>query len=164
MHIMMSSISILVNFSRILFHESRSVCENCENLHLVKISCYTVCDDLVGYDPSLLHVTDCRRHEQANAARKLTPAQRKAKKAKKLKEDLSCGTHVTVYRVRDLSKPAIKFKVDMNAQQYHLTGCVMLYRDVNLVIVEGGKNSLVSSPPPQLIVACSLTCTYLFYK
>ena len=66
---------------------------------------------------------------------------------------------MTVYRVRDLSKPAIKFKVDMNAQQYHLTGCVMLYRDVNLVIVEGGKYSLVSSPPPQLIVACSLTST-----
>lgn len=45
---------------------------------------------------------------------------------------------MTVYRVRDLSRPAIKFKVDMNAQQYHLTGCVLLYRDVNLVIVEGG--------------------------
>ena len=90
-------------------------------------------------------LTYCRRHEQANAARKLTPAQRKAKKAKKLKEDLSCGTYVTVYRVRDLSKPAIKFKVDMNAQQYHLTGCVMLYRDVNLVIVEGGRYNLVSS-------------------
>ena len=46
---------------------------------------------------------------------------------------------MTVYRVRDLSRPAIKFKVDMNAQQYHLTGCVLLYRDVNLVIVEGGR-------------------------
>ena len=73
---------------------------------------------------------------------------------------------MTVYRVRDLSKPAIKFKVDMNAQQYHLTGCVMLYRDVNLVIVEGGRYSLanfspnynggryslVRSPPPQLLL------------
>ena len=101
--------------------------------------------DLDVHDASPLCLTYCRRHEQANAARKLTPAQRKAKKAKKLKEDLSCGTYVTVYRVRDLSKPAIKFKVDMNAQQYHLTGCVMLYRDVNLVIVEGGRYNLVSS-------------------
>ncbi len=42
-------------------------------------------------------------------------------------------------RVHDLSKPAIKFKVDMNAQQLHLTGCVMLFPDVNLVIVEGGR-------------------------
>ena len=79
-----------------------------------------------------------RKHEEANAARKLTPEQRKAKKLKKLKEDLSCGVHVTVYRVRDLSNQAIKFKVDMNAQQYHLTGCVLLFHNVNLVIVEGG--------------------------
>ncbi len=82
----------------------------------------------------------CRKHEEANAARKLTPVQRKAKKLKKVQEDLSCGVHVHVYRVRDLRNPAIKFKVDMNAQQYHLTGCVLLYRDVNLVIVEGGEH------------------------
>ena len=83
-----------------------------------------------------------RKHEEANAARKLTPEQRKAKKLRKLKEDLSCGVHVTVYRVRDLSNQAIKFKVDMNAQQYHLTGCVLLFHNVNLVIVEGGNQLL----------------------
>ena len=80
-----------------------------------------------------------RKHEKANAERKLTPEERKAKKLKKLKEDLSCGIHVTVYRVRDMSNPANKFKVDMNAQQYHLTGCTLLYQDVNIVIVEGGE-------------------------
>lgn len=80
-----------------------------------------------------------RHHEEANAARKLTPEQRKAKKLRKLKEDLSCGVHVTVYRVRNLSNQANRFKVDMNAQQYHLTGCVLLYHDVNLVVVEGGQ-------------------------
>ncbi len=46
---------------------------------------------------------------------------------------------MTVYRVRDVSNPANKFKVDMNAQQYHLTGCMLLYQDVNIVAVEGGK-------------------------
>ena len=69
---------------------------------------------------------------------------------------------MTVYRVRDLSKPAIKFKVDMNAQQYHLTGCVMLYRDVNLVIVEGGRYNLVSSLHCKLSLLKSMsgtTCT-----
>lgn len=81
-----------------------------------------------------------RKHEEANAARKLTPEQRKAKKLRKLKEDLSCGVHVTVFRVHDISNPALKFKVDMNAQQYHLTGCMLLYQDVNLVIVEGGTS------------------------
>ena len=84
-----------------------------------------------------------RKHEEANAARKLTPEQRKAKKLKKLKEDLSCGVHVTVYRVHDLSNQAIKFKVDMNAQQYHLTGCVLLFHNVNLVVVEGGNPSTI---------------------
>ena len=52
-----------------------------------------------------------RKHEAANAARKLTPDQRKAKKLKKVKEDVSCGVHVIVFRVRDLRNPAIKFKV-----------------------------------------------------
>lgn len=81
----------------------------------------------------------CRKHEKSNAERKLTPEEKKAKKLRKMKEDLSCGVHVTVYRVRDMSNPANKFKVDMNAQQYHLTGCTLLYQDVNIVIVEGGQ-------------------------
>ncbi len=80
-----------------------------------------------------------RKHEKANAERKLTPEERKAKTLKKMKEDLSCGVHVTVYRVKDMSNPALKFKVDMNAQQYHLTGCMLLYQDVNIIVVEGGK-------------------------
>lgn len=83
-----------------------------------------------------------RKHEAANAARKLTPEERKAKNLKKIKEDVSCGIHVIVFRVRDLRHPAIKFKVDMNAQQLHLTGCVMLYQDINLVVVEGGPKCL----------------------
>lgn len=40
----------------------------------------------------------CRAHEEANAARKLTAEQRKEKKVKKLKEDLSDGVHIAVYR------------------------------------------------------------------
>ena len=59
-----------------------------------------------------------------------------------MKEDLSCGVHVTVYRVHDLSSLAIKFKVDMNAQQLHLSGRLLLFRDINLVIVEGGPKGL----------------------
>lgn len=30
----------------------------------------------------------------------------------------------------------------MNAQQYHLTGCVLVHRDINLVVVEGGPKAL----------------------
>lgn len=46
--------------------------------------------------PSPLCVS--RAHEEANAARKLTAEQRKEKKVKKLKEDLSQGVHIAVYR------------------------------------------------------------------
>ena len=83
-----------------------------------------------------------RIHERDNKARKLTPAQRKTKILRKLKEDLTCGVHVTVYRVHNLSSPALKFKVDMNAQQLHLTGRLLLFKDINVVVVEGGPKGL----------------------
>ena len=37
-------------------------------------------------------------HEAANASRKLTPAQKKAKSSRKLTEDTSAGVTVAVYR------------------------------------------------------------------
>jgi len=40
----------------------------------------------------------CRAHEEANAARKLTAEQRKEKKVKQLREDLTNGVHIAVYR------------------------------------------------------------------
>ena len=104
------------------------------------VSSYRIhCVTVFGLQSFRALICACRKHEKANAERKLTPEEKKAKKLRKLKEDLSCGIHVTVYRVRDMSNPANKFKVDMNAQQYHLTGCALLYQDVNIVIVEGGE-------------------------
>ncbi|XP_041798598.1 U4/U6 small nuclear ribonucleoprotein Prp3 [Chelmon rostratus] len=82
-----------------------------------------------------------KAHEEANAARKLTSEQRKEKKVKKLKEDLTDGVHIAVYRIRNLQNPAKKFKVEANANQLYLTGTVVLHRDVNLVVVEGGPKS-----------------------
>lgn len=79
-----------------------------------------------------------KQHEETNAARKLTTEQRKEKKAKKLKEDVSLGVHVSVYRVRDLTNPSKKFKIETNAKQLYMTGIVVLYRDCNAVVVEGG--------------------------
>lgn len=63
-----------------------------------------------------------RAHEAANAARKLTPQARREKNIKKLKEDTSLGVHVAVFRIDDLHDPQKKYKVDVNAQQYYLTG------------------------------------------
>ncbi|NXM06497.1 PRPF3 protein, partial [Tyrannus savana] len=82
-----------------------------------------------------------KAHEEANAARKLTAEQRKAKKVKKLKEDVSQGVHIAVYRVRNLSNPAKKFKIEANAGQLYLTGVVVLHKDVNVVVVEGGPKA-----------------------
>uniref|UniRef100_A0A667WD17 U4/U6 small nuclear ribonucleoprotein Prp3 n=1 Tax=Myripristis murdjan TaxID=586833 RepID=A0A667WD17_9TELE len=82
-----------------------------------------------------------KAHEEANAARKLTAEQRKEKKVKKLKEDLTHGVHIAVYRIRNLHNPAKKFKVEANANQLYLTGTVVLHKDVNIVVVEGGPKS-----------------------
>ncbi|XP_028910956.1 U4/U6 small nuclear ribonucleoprotein Prp3 isoform X2 [Ornithorhynchus anatinus] len=82
-----------------------------------------------------------KAHEEANAARKLTAEQRKVKKIKKLKEDVSQGVHVSVYRVRNLSNPAKKFKIEANAGQLYLSGVVVLHKDVNVVVVEGGPKA-----------------------
>ncbi len=37
-----------------------------------------------------------------------------------------------------MSNPAKKFKVETNAKQLFMTGCVVLFEDVNVVVVEGG--------------------------
>jgi len=63
---------------------------------------------------------------------------------KKLKDDMVAGIGVQVYRVNDLSNQSNKFKVDMNAQQYMLSGCVVLHKDLNMVIVQGGGCGCVS--------------------
>ncbi|XP_015774527.1 PREDICTED: U4/U6 small nuclear ribonucleoprotein Prp3-like [Acropora digitifera] len=83
-----------------------------------------------------------KAHEAANAARKLTPEARREKTIRKLKEDTSLGVHVAVFRVTELRNPQRKYKVDINAQQLFLTGCAVLYKDVNLVIVEGGPKAI----------------------
>ncbi|CAI9736354.1 U6 small nuclear ribonucleoprotein Prp3-like [Octopus vulgaris] len=79
-----------------------------------------------------------KAHEEANAARKLTAEQRREKKIRKIKEDTSLGVHVSVFRIRDLSNPARKFKIETNANQLFMTGIVVLYKDCNVVVVEGG--------------------------
>ncbi|GJQ69096.1 hypothetical protein Trydic_g6260 [Trypoxylus dichotomus] len=80
-----------------------------------------------------------KAHEEANAARRLTADQKRDKKIKKIKEDTSTGVHVSVYRIRDLHELASKkFKVETNAKQLFMTGCVVLYPDCCVVVVEGG--------------------------
>ncbi len=52
---------------------------------------------------------------------------------------LCCKTHdLFPCRVKDLSNPAHKFKVEANANQLFMTGYVALHRDCNVVVLEGG--------------------------
>lgn len=76
-------------------------------------------------------------HEDTNNARKLTAEQKREKKIRKMKEDVSLGVAVTVYRVKFLSASK-KYKVETNAKQYLMTGVVVLFRDCCIVVVEGG--------------------------
>lgn len=78
-------------------------------------------------------------HMEHNESKKLSAEEKKAKNLKKIREDLdSTGTWASVYRVLDMSSPANKFKVTKNAKQLTMSGVLVLYKDVNIVVVEGG--------------------------
>ncbi|PIA42077.1 hypothetical protein AQUCO_02100141v1 [Aquilegia coerulea] len=82
-------------------------------------------------------------HVDRNIARKLTPAERREKKERKLFEDPNTlETIVSVYKINDLSHPQTRFKVDVNAQENRLTGCVVIAEGMSLVVVEGGSKPI----------------------
>uniref|UniRef100_A0ACD5XJY9 Uncharacterized protein n=1 Tax=Avena sativa TaxID=4498 RepID=A0ACD5XJY9_AVESA len=68
-------------------------------------------------------------HVDRNIARKLTPAERREKKEKKLFDDPNTLDYIVcVYRIRDLSHPQTRFKVDVNAQENRLSGAAVICR------------------------------------
>jgi U4/U6 small nuclear ribonucleoprotein PRP3 len=104
-------------------------------------------------------------HEMRNQANRLTPAEKKQKKLKKLTTDLSQGgVHTALFRLTDFRCLKYRFQVDITAQQLLLSGLVVLCEEdieeengsgrgggsgnegvkgkKNLVIVEGGVKSL----------------------
>ncbi|CAL0300483.1 unnamed protein product [Lupinus luteus] len=82
-------------------------------------------------------------HIDRNIARKLTPAELREKKEKKLFDDPNTlETLVSLYRINDLSHPKARFRVDVNAQENRLTGCAVICDGVSVVVVEGGSKSI----------------------
>ncbi|KAF8397575.1 hypothetical protein HHK36_016495 [Tetracentron sinense] len=82
-------------------------------------------------------------HVDRNIARKLTPAERREKKERKLFEDPNTvETIVSVYKINDLSHPQTRFKVDVNAQENRLSGCVVISDSISVVVVEGGSKPI----------------------
>merc|ERR1740121_2996588 len=84
-----------------------------------------------------------KEHEQRNEARKLPAEERKAKKKQKWMAEQEPVTGVLVFKLKDLNNKRHLFKIDMNAQQFHLTGCCISCPGVaNIVIVEGGPRAI----------------------
>lgn len=78
-------------------------------------------------------------HMELNESKKLSIEEKRAKKLNKIQEDLSVtGTWVAVYRILAMSSQAHKFKITQNAKQLTMTGVLCIYKDINLVVVEGG--------------------------
>ncbi len=81
-------------------------------------------------------------HEEANASRMLTDDERKEKKRKKLQEDTNLEVHIAVFRAGDLTDGRRRFKVDVHATQFNLTGATVIFGNCNVVVVEGGPKGI----------------------
>ncbi|KAG0168646.1 hypothetical protein DFQ28_011666, partial [Apophysomyces sp. BC1034] len=83
-----------------------------------------------------------KQHEMANAQRKLTPEERRAKILNKLKENQKISNEVAVFKISNCSHPKHRFKIETNAQQHQLSGMVIVNPRCNIVIVEGGPKGI----------------------
>ncbi|CAI9088930.1 OLC1v1023390C1 [Oldenlandia corymbosa var. corymbosa] len=83
-------------------------------------------------------------HIDRNIARKLTPAERREKKDRKLFDGPNIAeTMVSVYKVGSLANPQARFKVDANAHENRLTGCAAVISEgICVVVVEGCPKSI----------------------
>ena len=86
-------------------------------------------------------------HEQRNQERKLTKEQRTAKVTAKLQAKVDKATqsgqiHVALFYVKNMSHPYHRTKVDLNAQQWLITGGVLECPIASCVIVEGSPQAI----------------------
>merc|ERR1712232_726267 len=94
-------------------------------------------------DPSTVERKVRQQVEQRNEARKLPAEERKQKKKQKWMAEQEPTTQVLVFKIKDLTNKRHLFKIDMNAQQFHLTGCCISCPGVaNIVIIEGGPRAV----------------------
>ncbi|GAB68760.1 hypothetical protein PCYB_141880 [Plasmodium cynomolgi strain B] len=77
------------------------------------------------------------RHFKQNQERKLNPEEKSKKKMKKWKCDPNQENEVLVIYISNLSNKKHVFKIDINAQQLHLTGVCVMTVLYNFIIVEG---------------------------
>lgn len=81
------------------------------------------------------------RHLIMNKERSIASKVERAEKNRWQREDTVVDKildmTVAVFKVRCLTPPQWRFKVTKNAQQYHLCGVALYYKDVNLIVAEG---------------------------
>lgn len=83
-----------------------------------------------------------RKHEEQNQARKKTREERHQIAHDKLERDKQSGLVAAIFLVSNLEDPQHRFKVDVNARQLDMTGIVVVFRNCNVVIVEGGNKAI----------------------
>ena len=83
-------------------------------------------------------------HQIANAERKEQAKEiaqeRNRIRQQQMLEDINIST--AIFRVKQLAAPQWKFKVTKNAQQQHLTGCIIYYEGFNFILVEGASTAI----------------------
>mmetsp|Transcript_1504 Transcript_1504/g.5311 ORF Transcript_1504/g.5311 Transcript_1504/m.5311 type:complete len:583 (+) Transcript_1504:69-1817(+) len=84
------------------------------------------------------------KHLQQNAERKLTKEERKKKKLEKLRANTTGSLPVVVYRIRDMSVPLHRKKIDHTAKDCSISGVLLLCpeHDNNVLVAEGGPRAL----------------------
>ena len=82
------------------------------------------------------------QHMQANEERKLTKEQQHEKLASQQAKDMALGIHTLVFKIGSLANGQHRYKIDMNAKQWNLSGVCIMNPSFNLVIVEGGEHSI----------------------
>lgn len=81
-------------------------------------------------------------HLEANEERKLTKEQRHEKIAATQEKDAAKGIHLVVFRIDSLANGQHRFKINKNAEQLSLTGICIMHPKFNLVVAEGGEQSI----------------------
>lgn len=84
-----------------------------------------------------------KEHHTMNQERKLTTEQRHEKIQNKLEADKDKhGIYCAAFKIKYLSDPKHKYKVNVVAQQKALTGITVFNPSFNLVVVEGGYHAI----------------------
>ncbi|KAK3304482.1 pre-mRNA processing factor 3-domain-containing protein [Chaetomium strumarium] len=82
------------------------------------------------------------KHMQENEERKLTKEQRHEKLVANQAKDASKGIHVLVFKIGSLANGQHRYKININATQWGLTGVCIMHPRFNVVVVEGGEHSI----------------------